>query len=343
MADQTPQDLVEDFRAELRRLTSEHPTSIGVAVSGGGDSMALLDLTLETTLFDRVTVATVDHGLRREARDEAEMVSRYCASRGIEHDVLRLPSMPEQGNLSANLRVARYSALVTWAKELGLRSILVGHTMDDQAETLLMRLARGSGVEGLSAMAPARDVNGISFLRPMLGLRRADLRSWLTVKGVRWADDPTNDDDSYDRIKARQALELLTPLGIDVPGLAETAHRLKRQEQVLLDAARAFRDLALQEDDEKITIDRNHLRNTVPDTGMRVLADALRRIGGQAYRPRFRSLLPLYEKAVGFDVTSATLAGCLIGLNEHHLTVIPERKPRGRGPAPVLDDNVAES
>ncbi|MEO1492883.1 MAG: tRNA lysidine(34) synthetase TilS, partial [Pseudomonadota bacterium] len=232
--------------------------SVGVAVSGGSDSMALLALLHRWAdgRDVRISAATVDHGLRVEARAEAERVAAFCASRGIRHEILTLGDLSGPGNLSARARDARYAALTahflpqgcvtdapyeTSADAVGcVRDaplVLLGHTMDDQAETVLMRLARGSGAEGLSAMAPERHAHGIRWVRPLLALRRDALRDWLRAEGIAWIDDPTNADPRYDRVKARRALEALTPLGLTAEGVADTAARLARQSEVLRTAA----------------------------------------------------------------------------------------------------------
>ena len=159
------------------------------------------------------------------------------ATNAIPHEILTIGALAGPGNLSAKARNARYDALSGWAQRHDLSAVLLGHTMDDQAETVLMRLARGSGVEGLSGMAAEMDWGGVRYLRPVLTARRDALRAWLQAQGIAWVEDPTNQDDGYDRVKARQALEVLAPLGIDVPGLAATADRLARQRRVLEGAA----------------------------------------------------------------------------------------------------------
>ncbi|MEL7469926.1 MAG: tRNA lysidine(34) synthetase TilS [Pseudomonadota bacterium] len=336
MVDHTSQTIDEEFRAALRRLIPGQCNVLGVAVSGGGDSMALLDLAASSGFCDHIVAATVDHGLRAEARGEAQLVASHCVTLGISHDLLSLPSLPEAGNLSARLRDARYGVLASWAKGKSACAVLLGHTMDDQAETVLMRLARGSGAEGLSGMAPVREVDDVQFLRPLLSLRRQDLRSWLTAHGIAWAEDPTNEDQSFDRVKARHALEVLTPLGIDVPGLAATADRLRRQGEVLTTAAKELADQACRENGGTVVINREALRRAVSDTAMRVLADVLRRTGGHVYRPRFRALLPLYEKTVGIEVTRTTLGRCLIDLTPSEILI-------RREPCTALDDGAPES
>ncbi|MGR3695682.1 MAG: tRNA lysidine(34) synthetase TilS [Sagittula sp.] len=285
------------------------PARIGLAVSGGGDSMALLSLAQGWAARAGVTaeVATVDHRLRPESRAEAAMVADRAAALGLTHRTL-IWTDPHGagGNLSDRARRARYGLLRDWAARRGLDAVLLGHTLDDQAETLLMRLARGSGVDGLSAMA-ARTAAGagggagnggpIAFLRPLLGFDRQTLRDHLTARGWSWVDDPSNDDPAYDRVKARRALAALAPLGIDAAGLAATAGRMARARSGLEARARqAARDL--------LRVDRGCVRIAAPglwaldeETRFRLLARALMWVAGQPYRPRLAALERLAEAA----------------------------------------------
>jgi tRNA(Ile)-lysidine synthase len=323
--------------AELDRLTPGG--AIGVAVSGGGDSTALLVIARDWAQQHgrRVEAATVDHGLRAESAAEASAVAALCTRMGIAHQILRTGSLREAGgNLSAVAREARFSLLGDWAHRQGLSAVLLGHTMDDQAETVLMRLARGSGAEGLSAMQASLRRSDMLWLRPMLGIRREALRELLCTKDIPWTEDPTNEDTEYDRVKARAALAALAPLGIDAEGLARTAAHLQRQRRVL---ERAMHDLA-----ERVRkwgalgearLDLAALSGDEPDTAMRLLADSLCRVSGAVYRPRFRALTVLYEGLLAEDPPAATLSGCLIRPEDG--TVVICREPNACAPSTPLD------
>ncbi len=303
--------------AELDRLTAGiGPGIIGVAVSGGGDSTALLLIAARWTRDRgwRLAAATVDHGLRPESAAEAAGVAGQCAELGIPHETLPAGDLAAAaGNLSAAAREARLELLSAWAARLGLASVLLGHTLDDQAETVLMRLARGSGVEGLSGMQADLCWRGTRWLRPLLGVRRADLRGFLLAEGFSWAEDPTNENPGYDRVKARAALATLAPLGIDAGGLAETALRLQRQRRVLeramarlADRARCWGGLG------EVRLDPAELAADEADTALRLLADTLQRLSGAAYPPRYRALAALLGRMLAGADADATLAGCVI-------------------------------
>ena len=172
----------------------------GVAVSGGPDSMALLHV-LHAIAPGRVLAATMDHQLRAEAAYEAAMVAATCANWGIAHQIL-LPGTPITGSLQAAARAARYAMIDLWRIEQQLDWVLTAHHADDQLETLLMRLQRGSGLAGLAGV---RARNG-HILRPMLGVRRTDIILYCHKHGLVTIDDPSNADPAYDRVRLRAAL-----------------------------------------------------------------------------------------------------------------------------------------
>lgn len=273
----------------------------------------------------KLIAATVDHGLRAESADEAELVAQFCATCEIPHRTLTLSGLTGSGNLAARAREARYDALAEWATRSGARTVLLGHTMDDQAETVLMRLGRGSGVEGLSGMPDHMHWRGVEFLRPLLGLRRTALRALLVERGIHWVEDPTNSDPAYDRVKARSALDVLEPLGISVEGLSATADRLARQRRVLEADADRLSDATTSESDGITCLRRSQLRMALPDTAMRLIARTLMEVGGNPYRPRFHSLEPLYQRIVSDEETTTTLANCLIRLGTEHVAFSRER------------------
>ncbi|RVT41765.1 tRNA lysidine(34) synthetase TilS [Sphingobium algorifonticola] len=190
---------LDRFRADLARLVPL-PARIGVAVSGGPDSMALLWLA-QAACPAAVEAATVDHGLRPAAADEAAMVATWCAAHDIPHAILR-PAQPITGNIQSAARAARYALLEQWRAERGLHVVLTAHHADDQLETLLMRLNRGSGVSGLAGV---RARSG-TIARPLLAWRKAELVALAQDQGLPFADDPSNADPRFDRAALRRHL-----------------------------------------------------------------------------------------------------------------------------------------
>jgi tRNA(Ile)-lysidine synthase len=276
---------VEVFRARPVR-------HLGLAVSGGSDSMAMLCLIVPWARATgmAVSVATVDHGLRVEAVAEAAFVGRVCAGLGVAHRVLAWRGWDGRGNLQASARAARTGLLAAWARDVGAEAVALGHTLDDQAETVLLRLLRGSGVDGLSGMEADREEGGLRWVRPLIGLRREALREFLRAEGRDWVEDPSNADERFDRVKARRALEALGPLGVEAEGLVATAGRMRVARRALEDyAGRAAAEVARVEGGD-VVFDRAGFDALPEETRLRLWSGAVRWVGAGAYRPRLDAL-----------------------------------------------------
>jgi tRNA(Ile)-lysidine synthase len=288
------------------------PTRLGVAVSGGSDSLALLVLLhgMRRTGGPELFAVTVDHGLRKESAAEATQVARICAGLNVPHETLNWTGWDGQGNLPDQARRARYSMMAKWAQEHSIGDIAVGHTANDQAETFLMRLGREAGVDGLSAMARSWRTGGTVFHRPLLQARREALRGILREKGLGWVEDPSNEDTAYARVRARQALAALEPLGITIAGLSSVAQHMSDVRHLLytlvLQAAQDF--VRVQAGD--LLIDRVGFDALPPEISRRLLQAALKWVSGAEYAPRGRAMKGLVQAiAAGRDMT---LSGCLI-------------------------------
>jgi tRNA(Ile)-lysidine synthase len=224
----------------------------------------------------RIEAATVDHGLRPESTDEAAMAAGVCRALGVEHATLRVGLAA--GNLQSAARTARYAALESWSRERGLDALATAHHADDQAETLLMRLNRASGVAGLAGVRARAQVPGsdLPLLRPLLGWRRAELQPVLDTAGVPAAQDPSNRDERFDRVRLRRALERADWL--DVAALSRSAGHLA-------DADAALDWAAAREWDERVEERERGYRyrpGAPRAVRLRVLAKAIRLLGGDA-------------------------------------------------------------
>jgi tRNA(Ile)-lysidine synthase len=301
----------ESFHARLDALAPQG--DLGVAVSGGGDSVALLLMATEwaSRTGRRVEAATVDHRLRPESGAEAEAVASLCDRLGVSHEILTWCAPPDAGNLSAAAREARIALLGDWARRRGLAFVALGHTLDDQAETVLLRLARGAGVDGLSGMAARVRRDGVVWIRPLLDARRDDLREYLRDAGAAWAEDPSNDDDAYARIRMRRLIA--DSADFSAEGLAAAADRLRDQRAALEWLATEFADRALRWGVlGEAWLDLAALAPAPEDTRLRVAGGALREISGAAYRPRQSALAPLLAELMEAESGSRTLHGCLV-------------------------------
>jgi tRNA(Ile)-lysidine synthase len=292
-------------------LGADPPPRLGVAVSGGADSMALLHLLADHAGAGGPAVAavTVDHHLRAGSGDEAAAVGRACAALGVPHTVCDW-HWDGRGNLEAAARAGRMAAIAAWARAAGIGAVALGHTADDQAETLLMRLGRGSGVDGLAAMAPRRRALGLVWLRPLLRARRAELRAYLTGRGIGWIEDPMNDDPAFGRVRARAALAALAPLGVTVEGLAATAGWMALARAALEAQAASARGTVWEVAGGDVLFAAAAFAALPLEVQLRLLAGALQWVAAAPYRPRLASLLPLHEALAG--PCRRTLHGCLV-------------------------------
>lgn len=218
-------ELCARFRAAIDRLwpAEDRESRLGIAVSGGPDSMALL-LLAHAVMPDTIAVASIDHGLRAEAAGEVALVERVCAA--LEIPFTPLSVTVEGGNLQANARRARYRALRDWADVERLGAVATAHHADDQAETLLMRLLRGSGLSGLAGVREAGQVPGsdLPLIRPLLTMRKDELSNVVRAAGIDPVRDPTNADPAFDRARIRGHIAVQDWL--DVEPLARSAQHL---------------------------------------------------------------------------------------------------------------------
>jgi tRNA(Ile)-lysidine synthase len=298
----------------------DHP--LGLAVSGGGDSVALLRLAVGAGLA--VRAVTVDHGLREGSAAEAAWVAALCARLGVAHDVLRWDGWSGAGNLQDAARRARLRLIGDWAVARGIGAVALGHTRDDQAETVLMRLARQAGVDGLSGMAARRMHGGVLWLRPLLGVGRGELRDWLRARGQDWIEDPSNEALRFDRVKARRMLEGLAPLGLDAVALAGVAGRMaEAREALALQTLEAARRLARVEAGD-VVIGREGFLALPAEIRRRLLVAALVWVASAEYGPRAEPVQGLLSAIA--QGRGGTLAGCRILCRKDEVRVLREAR-----------------
>jgi len=304
----------ERFAAALGRLGPfEDRPRLAVAVSGGSDSLAL------TLLADRwarsrggsVLGLTVDHRLRPAAAEEAVQVARWLAMRGMDHETL-VWDAPQRGHAAA--RRARYRLLEEAARRRGVLHLLLGHTRDDQAETVLMRLVRNSGVDGLAGMPAVREGFAIRYLRPLLGFGRAELREWLRDQGQDWIDDPSNEDPRYTRSRFRSVGTALAAEGLTAAGLAETARRAGRARAALDHAVAEFAARAMVVAPEGwVGFDPRPLDGVPEEIAIRALSRAIGLVGGAEHPAALEGVERLFvairDRRLG---AGRTLGGCRI-------------------------------
>jgi tRNA(Ile)-lysidine synthase len=322
-----------------------------LAVSGGPDSIALMWLAARwrraLTRGPRLIAVTVDHGLRPEAAREARDVKRLARSLDLPHRTLRWTGAKPNTGLPAAARAARYSLLAQAARASGAMHILTAHTRDDQAETLLMRMLRGSGIAGLAAMARTSEREGVWLARPLLDISKSQLVATLHKARVGFADDPTNRDVNYTRPRLRALMPALAAEGGDTRNLARLASRLARANaalEVLVDGAERY--LALRDGDasragsaakifDAKSFDAKAFVAIPEEIRLRLLKRAIDRVGheGPAELGKIEALLAALDRAVaeGRPKLKQTLAGAVIGLIAGRIRVEPAPPRRGPG------------
>lgn len=292
-------------------------TPIGVAVSGGSDSMAMLRL-----LAARYPVAavTVDHGLRAASANEARFVGDTCARLGISHDILRWSGPEPTGNLMDQARRARLALIGGWARGRGIGHVVFGHTADDQAETFLMRVARSSGLEGLSGMRPRFEAEGVTWHRPILTMRRAQLREYLREIGQDWIDDPSNKNERFDRVKMRNALKTITPLGLTPDAINAVVRHLAMAESALQSVLGDWISTHCTTDRGDILINTAAFRRAAhPELQRRIMNAALLWVSGADYAPRAAKLAAFLA-----NPRDCTLHGCRISADDAAIRITRE-------------------
>jgi len=321
-----------------------------LAVSGGPDSTALLWLAARWRASlkkgPRLTAVTIDHGLRSESAREAREVKRLALQLDVTHRTLRWQGPKPRTGLPAAAREARYGLLARAARSAGAVHIVTGHTSDDQAETILMRLARGSGIAGLAAMAQQSQRDGLTLCRPLLGVPKLRLVATLDAAGIRFASDPTNHDPAFLRPRLRALMPALAGEGIDGPNLARLSGRLARAndalDTVVDHALRAL--VAVEQQPPRWTIDARAFASLPAEIRLRLLVRAINANGheGPAELGKAEILADAFDRALLAGAMSGyrggsrfrrSLAGAVVALERGYLSIssAPPRRTPGRG------------
>ncbi len=336
----TAEHAIRDNEANALFCGLEGLRGLILAVSGGPDSTALLVLAARwakrAKRAPKLVAVTIDHGLRVEAVREAAAVKRLARRLRVPHRTLRWRGKKPKSGLQEAARVARYRLLAQAAMRAGYAHILTAHTLDDQAETVLFRLARGSGLVGLAGMAHASPLpvdggGSIFLLRPLLWVPKARLIATLQEARVAFSDDPTNRDPRYTRPRLRRLMPALAREGLDARGLARLAGRMRRVESTLEFAVRAARAALAPgpwAESGPIVFETARFASLPAEVALRLLGSAVAHAGdeGPVELGKLETLYGGLRQA--HSRLRRTLAGALITLNSEELTV--ERAPARR-------------
>lgn len=320
-----------------------------LAVSGGPDSVALMLLaarwakSLKNNSGLRkpaLVVATVDHGLRSEAKREAADVAKLARKLGLKHRTLKWTGRKPATGLQQAARLARYRLLADAARKVGAAHVLTAHTLDDQAETVLIRMSRGSGITGLGAMARVASVPGengalsdVKLVRPLLDIPKARLIATLHAAKTPFAVDPSNRDPRFTRARLRGLMPQLAEEGLDARRLSQLARRLKRADTALEAAVdRAHGELAAGLGSAG-SYDAAGFIRLPAEIALRLLGRAVNSIGdeGPVELGKLEALFKALKTAqkAGIRNYRRSLAGALVTLDSFKISVerAPPRRP----------------
>jgi len=278
-------------------------------------ALALLAKHWAQSAGGRATALVVDHALRPDSAEEAERVVKWLAEAGVEAVMLTWRGARPTSDRQAAARRMRYQLMRRWCRKSGVLHLLVGHHRQDQAETFLLRLARGSGVDGLAAMAPLTEIGDVQILRPLLDIPRERLIAYLADEEYSYVRDPSNEDRAFARVRMRSALPILAAEGLTAERLAATVRRMARARAALeaMTTGLLARAVAIYPEGYA-TINPACFRKASDEVGLRALSRLLACIGGGQYGPRLGHLERLYGWLVDGQQAGAgrTLAGCRI-------------------------------
>lgn len=308
-------DTYKKFKNSLAELLKGQ-SKAAVAVSGGSDSMALALLFGEYALESKIEIIalTVDHGLRAESAEEANKVNKWLTSHGIEHHTLLWEGKKKPSNIQAEARKARYKLMSDFCLTHNIKSLMVAHTLNDQAETVLMRLMRGSGVDGLSGIVEAKNIFGINIVRPLLNFTRDELRDYLCIKKQEWIEDPSNENTKFKRVQVRNLIKENLEPELLIKRLADTASHMARTRDYIEERmAERLSGVTIFHNEGFYSIDIERFKSLHNEERLRFLAKALQRVGGQEYKPRFENLKALHNNIMEGNINNCcTLSGCAV-------------------------------
>lgn len=307
--------LYNQFKAVLQPILSD-ADKIAVAVSGGADSMALVLLMHEYAqeMGREIVALTVDHGIRPESFAEAGQVGLWLAKYGIAHHIIKWQGQKTATNLQMKARKARYELMADYCSENNIKFLATGHNLNDQAETVLMRLLRGSGVDGLAGMVLVKQIFDINVIRPLLSITHQNLQQFLRAKNQLWIEDPSNENVKFQRVAVRKLIQSFDDPQLLTKRLVDTAaHMARAKDYISGQLAKNINEIVTYNEAGFYEIKLTEFKSLHQEERYRVLAAALQKISGNVYRPRFENLQLLDIKINnGQMINSCTLYGCVI-------------------------------
>ncbi len=316
----------------IDHTTLEFPKSskkLAVAVSGGADSMCLAYLCYQYSLLQKADMVAliVDHGLRAESSQEADWVRNFLEKKGVRAEILVWQGNKPKRNIHQHARSARYKLLTNYCKANDIEYLLVAHNLEDQAETVLLRIYRGSGIDGISGIARKVKMNGITIMRPLLKCSRKHIESTLEQAGWEWVNDPSNINLKYSRTQVRNLLNGLEEKDVWVNRLCLLAENASRARLYLeKETRKAIDSIVTVQFYGYALIDQEGFCALEEEIALRTLSYCLKKISGNAYPPRFDSLKRVFKLIKRKHKIAATLWGCELKQKKHNIVIYRELK-----------------
>ncbi|MDB4106539.1 tRNA lysidine(34) synthetase TilS [bacterium] len=307
--------------ALLGHLTRLQPAlHYALAISGGADSAALMVLASQAAKLKkapRFSVLTVDHDLRPESKEEVQKVSQWCQTLGLACHILKFPKALKTTGMQEHSRLQRYRVMAKWCRQNDAQALVVAHHRQDQAETVLMRLAHQSGINGLGGMAAKQRLavqdETVTVVRPLLSYHREALLDVLKKAKQPWVEDPSNENPKFERVRARKALPALAELGLDMDALLALSAKMQALRATLdAQAVDWLRAHGRWTPFGYIDLDAEAFQALDATLQQRIISALMRFLGGQVYPPKRHRVDALMQRCQSQNYGAATLGGCLV-------------------------------
>jgi len=306
-------------------------SKIAIAVSGGVDSMVLMNLAKESDFLNdkNVFILVVDHGLRAESKQEAKFVKNEAKKLGFPTRILKWKGSKPNKRIQEEARNKRYSLLINFCRENNINNLYLAHHLDDQIETFLFRMFRGSGLQGLTSFSSSYERNGLTLIRPLIDTPKSELISYARRKKINWVEDPSNENQKYDRVKLRKVLPLIYKEGFDKKVFLKSVKKLRLANQALDQITKEFvLQYVIINKNISVFIKKELFLTAPEDVQLRVLQNTIRIFSGERYySPNYLKILNLMNWARNDnDISAKTLGGTIFRKRKGGLILYKEVK-----------------
>ena len=306
-------------------------SKIAIAVSGGVDSMVLMNLAKESDFLNdkNVFILVVDHDLRAESKQEAKFVKNEAKKIGFPTRILKWKGSKPNKRIQEEARNKRYSLLINFCRENNINNLYLAHHLDDQIETFLFRMFRGSGLQGLTSFSSSYERNGLTLIRPLIDTPKSELISYARRKKINWVEDPSNENQKYDRVKLRKVLPLIYKEGFDKKVFLKSVKKLRLANQALDQITKEFvLQYVIINKNISVFIKKELFLTAPEDVQLRVLQNTIRIFSGERYySPNYLKILNLMNWARNDnDISAKTLGGTIFRKRKGGLILYKEVK-----------------